>query len=216
MAARRLTGKEAREKKARDQEAQARRHKINSDYAKRHPARAREERRLRQAQKALAPDWRHKREGTPETHERASRTVQGALARLYMSGAIDADQLACAAEVARVHAQIVREVEPATVSLETRVDQGRRSGGAFFEALGRVRAEIAYTSWRASLKKPGVVLAMITEDVGVSVAARRFGMRNATAKAMLIAALDRWPEDMARARRAVDAADLAAAQAGLM
>lgn len=211
-----MTARRNREKKAREQEAQTRRHKINADYAKRHPGRAREERRLRQAQKALAPDWRHKREGTPETHERASRTVQGALSRLYMSGAIDADQLACAAEIARVHDQIVREVVPATVSLETRVDEGRGGGGIFYEALGRVRAEIAYSNWRASLKKPGVVLAMIAEDIGVSIAARRFGMRNATAKAMLIAALDRWPEDMARARRSVDAADLAAAQAGLL
>jgi hypothetical protein len=211
----RVTGRVARDKKAREQQAIAARHKINSDYARRHPAQAREERKLRQAQANLGADWRHKREGTPETHERAARTVQGALARLYMAGAIDADQLACAAEIARVHAQIVREVVPATVSLETRVDQGR-GGGVFFEALGRVRAEIAYSRWRGALKRPGVVLAIITEDLGVSVAARRFGMRNATAKAMLIAALDRWPDEMQRACKAVDAADLAAAQAGLL
>ncbi len=211
-----MTARRTREKKARDQQAETLRHKINADYAARHPQRARDERRLRQAQKALGPDWRHKREGTPETHARAARTVQGALSRLYMSGAIDANQLAWAAEIARVHAQIVREVVPATVSLETRVDQSRSGDRAFFEALGRVRAEIAYSAWRASLPKAGVVLAMITEDVGVSVAARRFGMRTASAKAALINALDRWPGEMDMARQSVDAAELAAAHAGLL
>lgn len=189
---------------------------IKGRYSARHPERAREERQLRQAQARLGKDWRHKREGTPETHERASRTVQGALARLYMSGAIDAHQLAAAAEIARVHAQIVREVVPATVSLETRVDQSCSGHGAFYEALGRVRAEVAYSRWRAALQKPGVVLAMIVEDVGVSVAARRFGMRNGSAKAALINALDRWPGEMEAARRDIDAAELAAAQAGLL
>lgn len=210
-----MTGRRTRERKAREKEAQELRHKINADFARRHPERAREERRLRQQHARLAPDWRHKREGTPETHEKAARTVQGALARLYMKGDIDADQLGCAAEIARVHAQIVRDVVPATVSLETRIDQSRHGDGAFFEALGRVRAEVAYTAWRAALPKAGVVLAMIVEDLGVSVAARRFRMRNARARALLIDALDQWPEHMAHARRAVDAADLAAAQAGL-
>jgi hypothetical protein len=215
MAGRAKGSRRARERKAREQQVETRRHKINADFARRHPERAAEERKMRQAQAALGPEWRHKREGTPETHEKAARTVQGALSRLYMGGAIDADQLACAAAIARVHAQIVRDVVPATVSLETRVDQSGRGDGAFYEALGRVRAEVAYSWWRGSLQKPGVVLAMIAEDVGVSVAARRFGMRSATAKALLIDALDRWPGAMDGARRSVDAADLAAAQAGL-
>lgn len=184
-------------------------------YVDRHPEQAREEKGLRRAQAKLRADWSHKREGTPETHAHAARTTQGALARLYMGGAIDANQLAWSAEIARVHAQIVRDVVPATVSLETRVDQSRSGDGAFFEALGRVRAEIAYTAWRAALPKAGVVLAMITEDLPVSVAARRFGMRTARAKLLLILALDRWPEHKDDARRQVDAADLAAAQAGL-
>lgn len=211
-----MTGRAKRQRKAREKEADAHRHKINQDYAARHPQRAREERTLRQAQARLAPDWSHKREGTPETHHHASRTVQGALARLFMAGTIDANQLAWAAEIASVHAMIVRDVVPATVSLETRVDQSRSGDGAFYEALGRVRAEVAYTAWRAALPKPGVVLAMIVEDVGVSVAARRFGMRTARAKLLLINALDRWTGEMDHARRTVDAADLAAAQAGLI
>ena len=47
-------------------------------------------------------------------------------------------------------------------------------------------------------------------------AARRFGMRTARAKVLLINALDRWTGEMDHARRTVDAADLAAAQAGLI
>jgi hypothetical protein len=211
-----MTGRRGREKKAREQRATELRHKINADYARRHPQRAREERQLRQAQAKLSPDWSHKREGTPETHARAARTVQGSLARLFVAGDVDQHDLGFAAEIARVHAQIVRDVVPATVSLETRVDKSGHGGGVFFEALGRVRAEIAYTAWRAALPKPGVVLAMIVDDIGVSVAARRFGMRNATAKRLLLQALACWPGAIAAARRSVDAADLAAAQAGLL
>lgn len=212
----RRSGRKSRESKALEQAAELRRHKINADFARRHPERARAERALRQAQAGLRGDWSHKREGTPETHARAARVNQGALARLHLKGDIDADQLAWSAEIARVHAQIVRDAVPATVSLETRVDQSRSGDGSFFEALGRVRAEIAYTAWRKSLPRAGVVLAMIVEDVAVSVAARRFGMRTATAKAQLVTALDRWPQYLAQARRAVDAGDLAAAHAGLL
>ncbi len=211
-----MISRRIRERKNREKQVEAQRHKINQDYGRRHPERMREERRLRQQHKALGPDWSHKREGTPETHAQASRTVQGALARLYMSGAIDADQLASAEQILRVHAQIVRDVVVATTSLETRIDAGRGGDGIFYEALGRVRAEIAYSAWRASLTKPGVVLAMITEDVAVTAAAQRFAMRTATAKQLLVDALDRWPGAMDDARRSVDAADLAAAQAGLM
>lgn len=211
-----MISRRTRERKSREKQAEANRHKINQDYGRRHPERMREERRLRQQHKALGSDWGHKREGTPETHAQASRTVQGALARLYMSGAIDADQLASAEQIVRVHAQIVRDVVVATTSLETRIDAGRGGDGIFYEALGRVRAEIAYSAWRAALPKPGVVLAMIADDVAVTTAAQRCGMRTAKAKQLLVDALDRWPGAMDMARRLVDAADLAAAQAGLM
>jgi len=211
-----MAKRRTRDRKIREAKEEVRRHRINQAWSARHPERAREERALRQTQAKLGPDWRHKREGTPETHDKASRTVQGALARLYMAGAIDADQLACSAEIARVHAQIVREVVPATVSLETRVDAGRGGDAIFYEALGRVRAEIAYSAWRRRLPKAGVVLAMIAEDLAVTAAARRFGMRGATAKALLVAALDLWPVYRQMARDQVDAADLAAAQAGLV
>ena len=46
---------------------------------------------------ALRERWSHK-QGTPETLEQASRTQQGALARLYRTGALDANQLAAAEE----------------------------------------------------------------------------------------------------------------------
>lgn len=211
-----MASRRTRERNSLTQKAETRRHKINADFARRHPERAREERQFRQQQAALGPDWQHKREGTPETHAAAARTVQGALARLYLGGAIDADQLAWAAEIAQVHAQITRDVVPATVSLETRIDAGRGGEQIFYEALGRVRAEIAYSRWRRGLPRPGAVLAMIADDVAVSVAARRFGMRPSTAKALLVTALDAWPDAMGAARRAVDAADLAAAQDGLI
>ena len=133
-----------------------------------------------------------------------------------MSGAIDAHQLADAVEIAGLHARIGADVAIGTCSYETRVDQSRSGDGTFFERLGAVRAEIAYSRWRASLQKPGPVLAMICEDLGVSVAAERYRMRKTTARALLIEALNAWPDYQREARDAVDEAELLAAQAGLL
>lgn len=200
-----------------DKDRESRRHWINHRYALRHPAKAREERRLRKAQALAERDFAHKNEGTVETHGKASAVRQGALARLYQSGAIDADQLAWAQEIAQVHDRIAREVDIRTISLETRIDGGGGGEAAFWESLATVRREIAYTRWRGELPHPAApILAMIVGDIGVTIAARRHGMGVKRAKALLIGALDLWPEMLADARRACDAADLAAMQAGLV
>lgn len=191
--------------------------KISRGWAERHPRRAQEERALRKAHKLAHASFGYANYiGTPETHFHATRVQQGALARLYRSGAISADQLAWSAEIARVHAMITGDVTVRTVSLETRVDQSGKAGGAFFEKLGRVRAEVAYGKWRARLPVPGPVLAMIVEDLGVAAAAKVFRMRAARARALLIAALDAWPDANDDAVREVDEATLLAAQAAIL
>lgn len=161
-------------------------------------------------------------DGTPETHAQASRKRQGALARLYASGAISVDQLGAAEEIAAVAERICSDVTVQTVSLETRVDNGGGRDGAFFEALGQVRREVAYGQWRASL--PGicdgvsvaVVLDMIVGDVGVSVAARVHHVHVRRARRLLGEALDLWPGFYWNAVREVDEATLMAAHAGLL
>jgi hypothetical protein len=71
-----------------------------------HPEIAADERGLRKGRAELVQRWKHKNEGTPETHEQASRRNQGALASLYKNGSIDAEQLASAVEIALVAERI--------------------------------------------------------------------------------------------------------------
>lgn len=193
--------------------ARAEEHRL--DWARRHPEAARTERAFRKGRAEAADRWDHKREGTPETHERASRTHQGALARLWHSGAITSDQLAAAVEIATVAERIGADVSVRTASLETRIDSGRRGDGAFFEALSRVRHEVAYTRWRAAIDGPvGAVLDMVVgETVGFTVVAARYRMHNRRAKKLLIDALDLWPRVLRAVCKEIDPAALAKAHA---
>lgn len=187
---------------------------IDDAWRKQHPELARAERALRVRQARIAEDWSHKWEGTPQTHAHAAGLRQGALARLYHSGAIDIHQMGWSQEIAAIHERICRAVSVRTASLETRIDSGRHGSGAFHEALGAVRGEMAYSAWRMALPvQLGVgaaepVLAMICEDVGVTAAARRWRMRPVRARALLIQALDLWPAHCREARDRVDDVDL--------
>lgn len=135
---------------------------------------------------------------------------QGALARLYLGGHLSADQLAWAQEIRVIAERIGRDVAIGTLSLETRVDNGFSGHRLAEESLGRVRAEVAYTRWRAGLVRPQPVLAMIVEDRACRAVARAFRMRDAGARALLLDALDAWPDWCGWARDRVDAEDLVA------
>jgi hypothetical protein len=188
---------------------------IDAKFRERHPSVAAEQRALRKAQAQLHDDWRHKRAATPETLEKAHRLQQSTLSRMFMAGNIDADQLAWADEIRRVYERITGDARIGTASYETRVDQSARIGGAFFEKLGVVRAEVAYTAWRASLPKPEAVFAMIVEDLSCRAAEQRCRLRNGSARKLLVDALDSWPRYQRDACRAVDEATLLAAQAAI-
>lgn len=155
--------------------------------------------------------------GTPETMAHASRTRQGALARLYEAGGIDAEQLAAAMEIAQVAEQIERDVEVRTASFETRVDNSGAGYDPLIEGIKRVRHHMAYTAWRDGLPHPKrAILDMILgEPIPFSTAARRYRMGKARAKKLLIDALDAWPGYVSAASKEVDAASLAAFYAGL-
>lgn len=193
-----------------------------SSWAGRHPARAAEERRLRLERRDLIERCPATSAATPETREHARRKRQGALARLYASGAIGIDQLGAALEIAAVVERIGCDVTVRTVSLETRVDQSMRGDAGFFEALGQVRREVAYGRWRDALPQicagapVAMVLDIIVEDTGITVAARRYRMHVRRARKVLIDALDLWRPHMIAAVRDVDEATLLAAQAGLV
>lgn len=194
----------------------ARRVANRAAWARRHPEIASAERALRKERARLVDDWNHKNEGTPETHEQASRRNQGALARLYKNGTIDSEQLAAAAEIAAVAERIASDVAVRTASLETRVDVTRIGDGGFFERLGQVRRELAYSEWRRLLPCAAPVLDMLVgEPVGFTVIARRYRMHNRRALRLLIDALDLWSEILGRVCKSVDDKELAAAHARL-
>ncbi len=169
---------------------------------------------------------RFKRHSTPATMQAASdeadcvvaRTRSGALARLFTSGAIDAHQLASAIDIAGAAERIGADVAVRTASLETRVDAGRHGGDRAWEALGTVRREVAYRDWSRRLgSRAAPVLEMVVgEAVSYKVVAKRWRMGEARTRRLLIEALDLWPSCYADARREVDPASLAAAQAGLI
>lgn len=186
-------------------------------WAARHPDQARMQRQLRKGRAEALRKWKHKHEGTPETHDRASRRNQGALAKLYETGAIDAEQLAAAAEIAQVAERIGADVAVRTASVETRIDVTRIGDGSFFERLGQVRREYAYTRWRDALKHPAAVLDMLVGDtVGFTIVAKRYRMHNRRAKRLLIEALDLWPQILCLAHKTIDQRDLDAAHARLI
>ena len=198
-----------------DRQRQDRRADIGEKFRARHPDIARQERGFRKAQAAAQRDYGHKVHGTVETHQKAAAVHQGTLARMFAAGHLSIDQLASSQSIRSVAERIGRDVAIGTCSLETRVDCGRTIGGQFFEKLGAVRAEIAYGRWRRALRKPAPVLAMIVDDVAVETAATLFRMRRTTARALLVDALDAWPDYVGEACREVEEADLLAMQAGL-
>lgn len=177
-----------------------------------HPQRAHEEFQLRQEARAVDSWRKHEAHGTAETLIKAARQSSGTLVRLYSAGHLTIDQLAWAEEIRRVAEYIGRDVAIGTISLETRVDNGFTGHRMAEESLGRVRAEVAYSRWRRQLRAPGPVLAMIIEDRGVRGVGRMFRMRDATARALLVDALDAWPDCYGWARDRVDEDDIVAVQ----
>jgi hypothetical protein len=185
-------------------------------WAARHPQLAADEKAIRKGRRAAIARWGHKANGTIETHDHASQVRQGALARLYQSGAIDAHQLAYGAQIAAIAERIAGDVMVRTASLETRVDSSRHHD-AFFESLGAVWNEVAYSRWRAALGAGAAcILDIIVRDVGIGAAARRHRTHARRVRAQLIAALDLWDKIHGEVRREIDPATVAAAHAGIL
>lgn len=150
--------------------------------------------------------WSHKAQGTPETHEHASRPARpGSLARLWKTGAIDDAQLAAAEEIGAGYWTIAADVAVRTANLEGRVD---RSGHDRAEELqlGQLMADMTYTAWRGSLCGYGeALLAVIVHDQALTVVARRHGLSMPRARRLLTDALDLWWTAKGQTRRAARA-----------
>lgn len=165
-----------------------------------------------------AARWSHKNEGTAETHDHASRTHQGALARLHLAGQISIDELAWAVEIAMVAESIERDVAVRVISYEPRIDCSASAKNSMVEGIARVRREVAYTYWRERIPQPKrAILDMIVgEPKAFSAVAREYRMGKGRARQLLIDAINLWPGAMDRAEKDVDDATLAAAYAGLI
>lgn len=169
---------------------------------------------------AMVARWRHKNEGTPETHEKANalpeRRRQSPLHRMERLGKISADERAAAEEIADVAERIRRAGSIRSVSLETRVDFANSGRDQLVESLKRVRLEIAYRAWCEAIPRPtAMVLDMVLSDRSFVQLARAHGMQWRTARKRLITALRMWPEMAAAARRDVDREDIEAVYARL-
>jgi hypothetical protein len=158
---------------------------------------------------AMIARWRHKNEGTPETHEKANalpeRRRQSPLHRMERLGKISADERAAAEEIAGVAERIRRAGSIRSASLETRIDFANSGRDQLVESLGRIRLEVAYRAWREAIPQPRtMVLDMIMTNQSFVQLARAHGMQWRTARKRLITALRMWPEMAAAARRDVD------------
>lgn len=105
--------------------------------------------------------------------------------------------------------RIGADVAVKTASLEARVDVTRMGDGSFYERLGQVRREVAYTRWRQALQiaghsVPAVLDMLVGETVGFTVVAARYRMHHRRARRLLIDALDLWPTMLGGACDAVD------------
>lgn len=189
--------------------------KIHRDWCERHPDRAAEERGIRKTLRDQDEQFGHVVYGTPETRARASRVRQGAMARLYHSGAISVRQLGASLEIAAAYDRVIASAGVSTSWAIERVDMSPDPTRAF-EHLGGVWAEYAYSKWRQALPRPGPILAIIVEDCGISAAARRFSMDRRTAGSLLRSALDLWAEMHSDARRTITSEKLAAAHEALL
>ncbi|WP_370189286.1 hypothetical protein [Qipengyuania sp.] len=211
-------------KSAIEAERQARRQLTDEKFRARHPQVARAERAFRKdrAERERNFSRRDKLQdgGTPETRARAAKVHQGSLARLYERGHITIEQLAASQQIRGVAERLGRDVAIGTVSMETRVDQSRSGTGAFFEALGAVRAEVAYKRWCEWLgtTRAGAapVLAMVVDDLAATAAGKRWFMRPATARKALSTALDKWADIIGAVCSEIEEPDLLAMQAGLV
>lgn len=195
------------------------------------------ERALKALRLKAESDWSHKA-GTPETHQRADRETPWG--RLMLCGNIDREQAAAWEEIRAAHEIIERDVRVGGVSYEPRIDSGSRHVSSIqTEAIIHLWTERTYSDWRESIgelgspldeirpgRKPHIIaeqlcratlLDVIARDtMSAKQAAHIMRCRHERVIAMIIKALDLWADLFDQNRKRYDAADLAAAQAGLL
>lgn len=155
----------------------------------------------------------HEGKAAAKTYVRKTRS---ALEYMRQQGSLTDEQYYSAQRIAQIAEMIEKQVSLGCASMEARVDCSGSARDALNESLYRVRAEAAYTEWRAKLPLPRrMVIDMVTQDAGLSRIASEHNMGWPKARRILTEALDRWPEIVARIVKQIDAEDLAAQHARL-
>lgn len=132
--------------------------------------------------------------GTPETiaHLEAKQRRSGAIARLYASKAIDADQLAAADKIATTYRAVTADAPLKTASWETRTDSGGGGGDAEMPMIDTVAGEWALEWWLRSIRQPEAMLAIVAQDLALTHAAQRYALSVPRTRALVGAALTTW------------------------
>lgn len=135
------------------------------------------------------------KQGTPETiaHLDARNRRPGAIARLYQSRAINAEQLAAADEIATVYRAIMADTPYRTASWETRTGGGGAGGDSVeLPMIQTFDGLFAIEMWLRSIEQPEAMLAIIARDVGLTIAAHRHALSVPRTRELLRAALTKW------------------------
>ncbi len=175
-----------------------------------------EDTRRRQGEDTVTPEaQRHGlspslvRDEDGRTWQSFRRKTPSALARMRERGNLTDDQHQSAQRIAEIAEMLERTVAVSCASLEARVDCSGSSRDAIHESLYRVRAESAYTEWRAKLPLPRrMVIDMVTQDSGLKAIASRYNMGWPRAQSILKEALDLWPVIFGRYVKAIDQSGL--------
>ena len=130
---------------------------------------------------------------------------------LYEHGSINEDQYDAAMEIARVAEEITRTIGLRSASLEARVDNSGSAKNLLIESLSRVQLEATYNAWRSQLPMPRRMIIDLALGSGtIAASARRYRMRRAKVRKILIKALDSWIGLREKVREQIEASDVEA------
>ena len=146
------------------------------------------------------------KQGTPETLAKFDQRHRrsGAIARLYASRAIDADQLAAADSIATAYRAVTADAPLRTASWETRTATSGGPGGHDWLLFSRTLDDLAMEWWLASIQQPHAMVAIIACDLGLTIAAKRYALSVPRTRDLVRAALTTWFNRFGRAAVAGD------------
>lgn len=137
------------------------------------------------------------------------RKRRSALAHMNERGSLSDEQFYSALQIARIVERLELDNAVKSASMEARVDMSRTPSTLGLESLYTVRAEAAYTAWRARLPVPRrMIIDMITRDYRLKAIASRYHIGWPKAQRLLRNALEDWPDYFAHAMRKIDQDDV--------